>query len=84
VIANSLNKPTTFWGATRRSLLWEKLMGWTLNNRKTGKSRSFTTLEKAREATSRAAAKYGTRLVSLRPKRQKARTRVRKPTGEGG
>lgn len=44
-------------------------MGWTLTNRKTGKTRSFKTLEEAREATTRAAARHGTRWVSLRSAR---------------
>lgn len=44
-------------------------MNWIMANRKTGKSRSFKTLKEARGATSRAAAKYGVRWVSLRPER---------------
>lgn len=54
-------------------------MNWILSNRKTGKSRSFKTLETAREATSKAAAKHGVRWVSLRPTLKNARWSAQQP-----
>ena len=43
--------------------------GWILTYRKTGYSRRFPTLQAARRANVRAAARYGTRWLSLRPER---------------
>ncbi len=42
---------------------------WVLTYRKSGRTRHFTTLEAARPAHQRAAARYGTRWMSLRPER---------------
>lgn len=44
-------------------------MSWILTNRKTGKSRHFASLETGRAAATKAAAKYGVRWVSLKPKK---------------
>jgi hypothetical protein len=41
--------------------------GWVLLYRKSGKTRRFPSLETARRAHTRAAARYGTRWLSLRP-----------------
>lgn len=41
--------------------------GWVLVYRKTGKTRRFVSLEAARKVQVKAAAKYGTRWLSLRP-----------------
>ena len=41
--------------------------GWVLIYRKTGKTRRFVSLEAARKAHVRAAARYGTRWLSLKP-----------------
>jgi len=43
--------------------------GWVLTYRKTGRTRRFPSLEAAREAQVKAAAKHGTRWLSLRPER---------------
>ena len=42
---------------------------WVLTYRKTGYTQRFSTLEAARNAQIRAAARYGTRWLSLRPER---------------
>ncbi len=42
---------------------------WVLTYRKSGRTRRFTTLDAARPAHRRAAARYGTRWMSLRPER---------------
>ncbi len=41
--------------------------GWVLKYRKSGKTRRFASLEAARKVHVRAAARYGTRWLSLRP-----------------
>ena len=41
--------------------------GWILTYRKSGKTRRFASLEAARRVHVRAAARYGTRWLSLRP-----------------
>ncbi len=41
---------------------------WRLTFRKTGRSRTFATLEEARKATIIAAEKHGTRWLCLQPK----------------
>ncbi len=43
--------------------------GWVLTYTKTGYSRRFPTLQAARQANVRAAARYGTRWLSLKPER---------------
>lgn len=43
--------------------------GWILKYRKSGKTRRFTSLATARQAHIRAAARYGTRWLSLRSER---------------
>ncbi len=43
--------------------------GWVLTYRKTGRTRRFTSLSAARPAHRRAAARYGTRWLSLRLER---------------
>lgn len=47
----------------------EPTPGWILEYRKSGKVRRFTTFGAARRAHIRAAARYGTRWLSLRPER---------------
>ncbi len=43
--------------------------GWILTHRKTGQTRRFPSLQEARRANVLAAARYGTRWLSLRPER---------------
>ncbi len=43
--------------------------GWILTYRKTGYSRWFPTMQAARQANVQAAARYGTRWLSLKPER---------------
>ena len=43
--------------------------GWVLTYRKSGRTRRFPTLAAARRVHVRAAARYGTRWLSLRPER---------------
>ena len=45
----------------------KRVRGWVLVYRKTGKTRHFTSLEAARKVHVKAAARYGTRWLSLRP-----------------
>ena len=46
----------------------KRAQGWVLVYRKTGHTRHFVSLEAARKVHVRAAALYGTRWLSLRPK----------------
>ena len=45
----------------------KRARGWVLLYQKSGKTRHFATLEAARPVHRQAAARYGTRWVSLRP-----------------
>lgn len=47
----------------------EHTLGWILTYRKSGHTRRFPSLQAARRAHIRAAARYGTRRLSLRPER---------------
>ena len=47
--------------------------GWVLIYRKTGKTRRFASLEAARRVQMKAAARYGTRWLSLRPETPSSR-----------
>lgn len=52
-------------------------MSWILTNRKTGKSRSFKSLETGRAAAMKASDKYGVRYISLRSVRRAAQIQVK-------
>ncbi len=51
----------------------KRVRGWVLIYRKTGKNRRFASLEAARKVHVKAAARYGTRWLSLRPETPSSR-----------